>query len=104
MGMERIKSRWFFSDFQLHALWSIRAIDFFSVLVLRVDFSNFQYWLLLGDPYGLTNPVLATLMVLLGLVEPVLGSAFTGLFFDNFSAFWSSSLPKLQIKPRIWQR
>ena len=26
------------------------------------------------------------------------------LFFDNFSAFWSSSLPKLQIKPRIWQR
>ena len=43
-------------------------------------------------------------MVLLGLVEPVLGSAFTGLFFDNFSAFWSSSLPKLQIKPGIWQR
>ena len=34
----------------IHALWSIRAIDFFSVLVLRADFSNIQYWLLLGHP------------------------------------------------------
>ena len=52
----------FFSDWATKVRYvhtSIRAIDIFSVLDMRADFSDIQYWLLLGQDQSSTySPLL----------------------------------------------